>query len=511
MKRTLILTGIFCAALLIILKSGGAQAAFITRIEDQRNAAQMPATDINIFLTMDWYFEGGQDGADMGYSVNTAGDVNGDGYADVIVGSPRFDTINNGGAAFVFYGAAGGLNIMPDWQANSGMDGAQFGCSVSSAGDVNGDGYDDVIVGAEYYKVEFVGVSGEPQSGAAFLYLGSANGLSETYSWKELAEQRNSSYGAAVAAAGDVNHDGYDDVLVGAPFFESSADQASEGKVYLYLGSETGLGQDPAWTYECDHSSSKCGQAVNAAGDVNNDGYDDIIIGAPFYDDPLTDEGAALLFLGSAQGLGEAPRIFSSGQAGAELGTSVATAGDVNGDGFDDLIVGAPKFDQDVDRPNFGAAFIYLGSPTGPDTIFDWVTYGSSEYSWYGKAVGVAGDINQDGFSDILVGAYKFGENGEENQPDEGAAYLYLGGATGTRSTYSWSAFGNKAEAHFGFSLGAAGDVDGDGQEDIIVGAPDYRFDEKTVMGRAFVFVNASNASGTINNFIFIPAVMKPE
>jgi len=512
MKHTLILAGFFFVTFLIVIKFRNVDAASQQRIESRTHGDHISYLPTDLSLMLDWYFEGGQDGAEMGFSVGTAGDVNGDGYDDIIIGSPHFDSTDNGGAAFVFYGTEGSLNTTPGWQVSSGMDGAQFGYSVSTAGDVNDDGYDDVIVGAPYYKVVFPDVTGEPKSGAAFLYLGSADGLSETPSWVQLAEKRDIAYGFSVATAGDVNWDGFADVIVGAPYFGSEAQQSSEGKTYLYLGSETGLAQNPAWSYECDLSSSKCGYAVSSAGDVNNDSYSDIIIGAPNYDRFWLDEGAALLFLGSSQGLSNTPdRTFSGGQENGAFGTSVATAGDVNGDTYDDVIVGAPTYDQDATHLNWGAAFIYLGSPSGPDSNFDWITYGASEYSWYGISVGSAGDINQDGFSDLLIGAYKYGQNGGLDQPDEGAAFLYLGGYAGPQSTYRWSAFGNKADAWFGYSLGTAGDINGDGKADVIVGAPNYRFDEKTVMGRAFVFLNASSTSETTSHTIFLPAVTKPE
>jgi hypothetical protein len=343
------------------------------------------------------------------------------------------------------------------------------------------------------------------------LYLGSADGLSETPDWVQLAEKRENAFGFSVASAGDINQDGYADVVVGAPQFGSSSQQASEGKAYLYLGSKNGLGPDPTWSYICNMSGTRCGQAVSTAGDVNKDGYADLIIGAPFYDRPLTDEGAALLFFGSAQGLSStADLIMNSGQAGAQFGTSVATAGDVNRDGYDDVIVGAPKFDQDVDRPNFGAAFIYLGSPSGLDTTFEWVSYGPEAYSEFGHSVGTAGDIDQDGFADVLVGAYRYGQNGEGGQPDEGAVFLFTGTSSGVNPNYRWTAFGGKAETEFGRSAGTAGDINGDGKTDLVIGAPQYKFDEKTVMGRAFVFLNTQEPK-EFNHTVFIPCVVKPK
>ena len=305
-----------------------------------------PAFAMNIQTTdlsnnADWYFEDtAQDGAELGYSVHSAGDVNGDGFTDIIFGSPLFtpsgpEGVYREGAAFVFYGGAGGLQTLPNWQTGSGLQGSRFGSSVSTAGDINGDGFDDVIIGAEDYKLPFDGYSGEPKSGAAFMYLGSENGLSETPSWIQFAEAAEIAFGFAVASAGDVNADGFDDVIIGAPRFESSSAQSNEGKVYLFLGSEDGLAAEADWTYECNLPTSSCGYALSSAGDINKDGYDDIIIGAPHYDSPEPEEGAALIFLGSATG----PRltanyILENNQSDAWLGVSVASAGDVNRDGL---------------------------------------------------------------------------------------------------------------------------------------------------------------------------------
>ena len=464
----------------------------------------------HLTTTADWYFESGQDGAELGYSVSTAGDVNGDGFTDILVGSPLYtppdpDGIYREGAAFVFYGGAGGLLDFPNWQASSGMQGCRFGSSVSSAGDVNGDGFDDVIIGADEYKLPFDGYNGEPKSGMVFLYLGSEDGLEDSVAWNQPAEAGEIAFGHAVASAGDVNHDGYDDVIIGAPYYESSAEEINEGKVYLFLGSAAGLATTPDWVFECDTANASCGYAVNTAGDINHDGYDDVIVGVPHYDNPATNAGAALIFFGSAQGLGDVPTwITGSDQEDAWFGESVAPAGDVNGDGFDDILIGASHLNRSDQLLDYGAAFIYLGSPTGIVSDYDWISYGSEQYSGFGRSVQSAGDINQDGFDDVLIGAYLFGQNGSLNQPDEGAAFLYIGGASGMRTSSIWAAYGEKAEAWFGFSAGAAGDINGDGGADLIVGAPKYRFDDRTIMGRAFVYFNTLEE---FNYQVFIPFV----
>src|SRR5262249_5095937 len=163
----------------------------------------------------DWSAESDQVSAWYGYSVDGAGDVNGDGYDDVIVGAYRYDGgQDNEGRAFVYYGSPTGPSLTPDWSAESDLVGAWYGPSVSGAGDVNGDGYDDVIVGAP-----------NPDHGTtiglAYAYYGSSTGLSPTPSWVVQGDQLVDWFGRRVHAAGDVNGDGFDDVIVGVPHYDS--------------------------------------------------------------------------------------------------------------------------------------------------------------------------------------------------------------------------------------------------------------------------------------------------
>ena len=169
------------------------------------------------------------------------------------------------------------------------------------------------------------------------------------------------------------------------------------------------------------------------------------------------------------------------------------------------MIVGASSYDLSEDRTDFGAAFVYLGSSTGPGLTFDWVAYGGEEYSGFGRSVASAGDINQDGFSDVIIGAYLLGQSGSNLQPDEGAVYVYTGSSTSVGTAPSWWAYGNKADTYFGFSEAPAGDVNGDGGVDIIVGAPKYRT-ETEIFGRVFVFLNTLT-NGQPHK-VFIPLVI---
>jgi hypothetical protein len=247
-----------------------------------------------------------QAGANFGQSVASAGDVNGDGYSDVIVGAPGYDDGANSdeGRAFVYHGSASGLSASPNStpdDANQTF--AKFGYSVASAGDVNGDGYSDVIIGAYGY-----GIGANPGEGGAFVYHGSAAGLSASpNSTHDDADQNDARFGVSVACAGDVNGDGYSDVIVGAPGYNDGAN-SDEGKAFVYHGSATGLSASPDSTPDdANQTGASFGISVACAGDVNGDGYSDVIIGAHLYDGVNSNEGRAFVYHGSATGIAASP------------------------------------------------------------------------------------------------------------------------------------------------------------------------------------------------------------
>lgn len=435
-----------------------------------------------------WYDEGDQHGAEFAYAVSSAGDINNDGYDDVIVGAPKYtDAGYAGGTAFVYYGSASGLPSEPQWITGGDVQGSRFGAAVSSAGDVDGDGYDDILIGAYDYTIP--GSENVSHQGQVLLFYGSDSGLDDEDVWTFNGETADEHMGYAVAAAGDINNDGYDDIIVGARRYEQ--DDKKVGRVLVFYGSPDGLTQDapPDWEVIGDDIGGDFGAAVNTAGDVNNDTFDDIIIGAPNYDNGVDVGGAVFVYLGSSTGLNPTNQYdwkTTGGVVDASYGTSVDTAGDVNNDNFVDIIIGAPHYpvEQDID----GAVFVFHGSSSGPGTEADWTTVTDQSGTLFGYTVAAAGDVNQDGYDDVVVGAYRYNNNPEDGQNSiEGAAFLYWG-APIRLQPIGWRAVGEKAETEFGHSVGAAGDITGDGYDDIIIGAPRYQRDSKTILGRVYVY-----------------------
>ncbi|HWN83411.1 MAG TPA: integrin alpha, partial [Candidatus Udaeobacter sp.] len=441
--------------------------------EDEGRAYVFLGSAAGLATTPAWTAEINQAFGGFGQSVGAAGDVNGDGFGDVIVGAMFVLNGPNVQGAFVYHGSASGLAASPAWIAENGQTSASFGLSVGTAGDVNGDGFDDVIVGAPDFD------NGQTDEGRAFVYQGSAAGLSASPAWTAECNQTSASFGYSVSTAGDVNADGFDDVIVGAWQYDNN-NQPNQGRAFVYHGSAAGLSATAAWFGESGQQGANFGWSVANAGDLNGDGYADVIVGIPGYSNGQASEGRAYAYHGSAAGLGISPAWgIESGQVSAELGNAVATAGDVNGDGYSDVIIGAKLYDNG--QNNEGRAFVFIGSTTGLATLATW--FSEVDQGAYGSSVGSAGDVNGDGYSDVIVGA----PNYANGQPAEGGAFVYHGAAAGLANVPAWITESNQIGALFGSSVTTAGDVNGDGFSDVIVGAPDFDNGE-TNEGQAFVF-----------------------
>jgi hypothetical protein len=244
--------------------------------------------------------------AAFGVSVAGAGDVDGDGLSNVLVGAFRRDgSAIDEGRAYLFEAAGGGPGGFPpvELTAPEGQPEAFFGASVAGVGDVDGDGYADAVVGA--YKQDAAALD----EGAAFLYRGGPGGLSDVPAARLTGPSPwpGNYFGYAVAAAGDLDGDGYDDFVVGAPRMDAGA--SDEGNAYVYHGGAGAPASAPWLALDSPENAEGgwFGWSAAGAGDVNGDGYDDLLVGAPWQSGIAISEDYAFLYLGGSGGIAGVP------------------------------------------------------------------------------------------------------------------------------------------------------------------------------------------------------------
>ncbi len=488
-------------------------------------------------------------------SVSDAGDFNGDGFDDIIIGAHTADPNGtDSGESYVVFGGtsvgAGGVIELSSLNGSNGfvLNGIDAhdnsGHSVSAAGDVNGDGVDDIIIGA---------IRADPngtESGESYVVFGGASvgeggtielsSLNGTNGFVLNNVDTNGFSGFSVSAAGDVNGDGVDDLIIGAPIADPNG--LFSGESYVVFGG-AGVGADGTIELSSLNGANgfvlngvderdRSGRTVSAAGDVNGDGVDDVIIAAHFADPNGSYSGESYVVFGGAT-VGEGGAFEFSSLNGANgfvlngvdandlSGISVSAAGDFNGDSFDDIIIGANQAD-----PNgtfSGESYVVFGSASvGASGAIElsslngtngFVLNGIDLRDRSGSSVSIAGDVNGDGYDDIIIGALTADPNGAS---DSGESYVVFGGAgVGAGGILELSSLngingfvvnGVDADDYSGGSVSTAGDVNGDGVDDLIIGA--YSADPNgrrsgvsyVVFGRQFDPADL-NCDGVVNAF----------
>ena len=454
-------------------------------------------------------------GGQSGFSVSSAGDINGDGIDDIIIGAPYAATLFQGESYIIFgkidqYASVLKLAHLDGENGFklSGMSTMNFaGFAVSGAGDINNDGYDDFLIGALGASPNGV------RSGEAYVVFGSSNSfgpvgfsrlnsLDGSNGFRLHGITSGDRAGIRLSDAGDINGDGIDDLFVGAIYANSSA-----GQNYVVFGSESNFGAtielssldgSNGFSISGIDPDDFSGVGLSSAGDINGDGYDDLIIGAPRAGPNGDKSGESYIVFGSGGGFlaninladldGRNGFIMNGINSGDNTGWATAGLGDINGDGYDDVIIGARSAGPNGNYS--GESYVVFGKGGNFTAIFELSSLdGSNGFTLNGidagdrsgHSVAGAGDINGDGYDDILISAPGSDPNGEYS----GENYVIFGSNSGFSSSFELSSL----DGMNGFQLNgvaasdqtvqrassivsAAGDINGDGYDDLIVGAP---------------------------------------
>lgn len=489
-------------------------------------------------------------GDTSGSSVSGIGDVNGDGIDDLIIGainaSPNGNS--NAGESYIVFGSAAGFGASLNLSTLNGMNGFVLngidaldisGVSVSGAGDLNGDGIDDIIIAA----IGFGPTAN--RSGESYVVFGSASGFGASLDLNTLNGSNgfvlngidmDDFSGLSVSTAGDVNGDGIEDIIIGA----SGGDPNSivdAGESYVVFGSTTGFGSSfnlntlngiNGFVLNGIDMSDGSGIVVSAAGDVNGDGIDDILIGArEAAPNGNIGAGESYVVFGSINPFspsldlstlnGSNGFILNRIDANDASGT-VSGAGDVNGDGIDDIIIGVPVADP---NGNFsGESYVVFGSSNPFSQFLDlsalngsngFVLNGIDADDISGRSVSGAGDVNGDGIDDIIIGASSADPNGNNS----GESYVVFGSTGGFGPAFNLSTLdgtngfvlnGNDANDNSGGSVSGAGDVNGDGIDDLIIGASNGDPNGNFNAGESYVVFGSCGPNLMVNGGVeFIP------
>ena len=405
--------------------------------------AQKPATIKVRGLEVDEY---------LGVYLSGIGDINNDGIPDVMVGSPRHSANGESAGRVYVHSGVDGVQI---WGYMGALAGDQTGYSVSEIGDIDDDGISDYMFSSTGSDINL------ENSGRVDVFTGKNGARLYTF----FGEGVNHAFGTSISNAGDVNGDSYPDMIISAPG-NRDADTAFYGKVYVYSGKDTSL----IWSFDGESSTDDYGYSVSGAGDVNMDGYDDIIIGGR--------AGKAFVHSGFDGSI-----LYTFDEGGNYLGHTVSSAGDANNDGYADVIVGLFVHPEAL-------AFVYSGKDGTKlysiplDTT---QTLGSSEL-W----VSEAGDVNNDGFADQILGDFTWGTN------FEGKVVVY----SGADGSLLYEFFGEEPLDAFGAAVANLGDVDQNGVPDFLIGAPFADLDPENDdnRGLTYIVMPCCNLAGDANN-----------
>ncbi len=433
---------------------------------------------------VDASFLGENNGDLFGISAGV-GDVNGDGYDDILIGAPGNDDSGDfSGKTYLIFGSNSGWTMDTDLSSvgasflgEGEMD--HFGGSTGGVGDVNGDGYNDILISAHYND------ESRSNAGQTYLIMGKSSGWTldtdiSTSDASFLGERSEDLSGSSIAIGGDINGDGYDDILISARGNDEGGTRA--GQTYLIFGKASGWAMDTdlsvsdASFWGEDHNDYS-GYSVAGAGDVNDDGYDDILIGAYQNDEGGNMAGQTYLILGKASGwamdtdLSDSDASFWGENEVDMSGFSVAGGGDVNGDGYDDILIGA--YNNDEGGSNAGQTYLIFGKASGwaKDTDLsasDASFWGEDADDWSGHSVSIVGDVNGDGYDDILIGATGDDDGGSK----AGQIYLILGKSSGwtmdTDLSDSDASYWGEDENDSSAFPARAEDINGDGYNDFL-------------------------------------------